>query len=500
VLCAQTCSILLVEDEPGDAGLIRAALRQTPHARFEIVWATNMAQARQHLSDSQFDVLLLDISLPDSTGLDTVRSGLAMAGDTPVVILTGREDDEFATSALNLGIQDYLIKSRIDGESLGRALRHALIRSRVEREHAVQMAKKTQALDEALGQAQAASQAKSRFLATMSHEVRTPLNAILGFTRLLVADHELKPCQHDQLQTVIRCGEHLLHLLDDVLDMARLESEPPKHCIEAFNLAGMLDDLEARFQAKAAAKGLSLFARRTPDPMPNVQADPAKLARILSNLLDNAVKFTRHGSVSLRSVIQPWEDGQAATLIVEVQDTGPGVSVEDREKLFEPFQQTTAGAAAGGIGLGLAVSRRYAGIMGGELCLDELPPDQGSLFRLSVPVTPLPDGHPIPSWAETARQPNMVSNQDGDESAAVSAQADVSLTGFPHQVLRELRTALDEGDMQGFTALLDELGPEREAQAGHLRALANRFDYEALAYLLAAALDKDNPETRSTIT
>jgi signal transduction histidine kinase len=476
VMSDDTMSILLVEDDPGDARLVRHYLERAGLGRFALTRAESLAEMQDQLARSAFAVVLLDITLPDSSGLDTVRSGLIAAQDVPVVVLTGHDDEAFALSALDMGAQDYLVKGRLDPDSLGRSLRHALARARAEREHARELAEKNRQLDVALSQAEAASLAKSRFLATMSHEVRTPLNAILGFSRILAADPSLTGHQADQLRTVIRSGEHLHRLLDDVLDMARMDSEQPDIQLVDVNLDDLLTRVEQTFLDRASAKGLRFLAHRAPDLPSVVWVDPAKLHRILFNLLDNSVKFTPRGEVVLRVGIETTARGGTPLLVAEVRDSGPGIAAGDREQLFVPFQQTESQILAGGAGLGLAISSRFAENMGGALTLEDHPQGQGCLFRLQLPLS-----LPLEVFQTAAR------TQPAEPvPASLTDSAPPSLAALPARTLSLLREALEEGDMLRFTDLLDTLPAAEQTSAEHLRRLARNFDYEALDALLSS--------------
>ncbi|WP_052813080.1 ATP-binding response regulator [Desulfonatronum thioautotrophicum] len=483
-MAEETMFILLVEDDPGDAGLVRIFLERSGLGRFALTRAKSLAEMQDQLARSAFAVVLLDLTLPDSSGLDTVRSGLIAAQDVPVVVLTGHDDEAFALSALDMGAQDYLVKGRLDPDSLGRSLRHALARARAEREHARELAEKNRQLDAALSQAEAASLAKSRFLATMSHEVRTPLNAILGFSRILAADPSLTGHQADQLRTVIRSGEHLHRLLDDVLDMARMDSEQPDIQLVDVDLDDLLTRLERIFLDRASAKGLRFLVHRAPDVPSVVRVDPAKLHRILFNLLDNAVKFTPRGEVVLRVGIELVGREEGAVLVATVQDNGPGIAAEDREQLFVPFQQTESQILAGGTGLGLAISSRFAENMGGALTLEDHPRGQGCLFRLQLPLSA-----PLEVFQTAARtQPGEPVATSLTDSAppSLTDSAPPSLAALPARTLTLLREALEEGDMLRFTDLLDTLPGTEQTSVEHLRRLARNFDYEALDALLSS--------------
>ena len=245
-------------------------------------------------------------------------------------------------------------------------------------------------LEKAKESSETANLAKTRFLANMSHEMRTPLNAILGFAQVIARDSSFASKQVEYARTIIRNSDHLSRLINDVLDMSKIEAGQVQLKPVVFCLHDLFDDLKTVFHARSVAKGLR-FVVDIDDSVPNdLQADEGKLRQVLLNLLGNAVKFTTTGEVRLRVRAEAVEGGPAAgrqtmTLLADVEDTGPGVAAEDVSLLFAAFVQTEAGAKAGGSGLGLSISRRLAEVMGGSLTVEsEL--GKGSRFRLSVPV------------------------------------------------------------------------------------------------------------------
>lgn len=249
--------------------------------------------------------------------------------------------------------------------------------------------------------AEAANRAKSAFLANMSHEFRTPLNAILGFSQLMLRPgsraappaHELTPDQRESVQVIVRSGEHLLGLINDVLEMSKIEAGRTTLNEQGFDLQRMLDGLEEMFGLRAQQKRLGLSCLLSEDVPRYIRADEGKLRQILMNLLGNAVKFTSQGGVVLRvRCLEAPRAPQACRLCFEVEDSGPGISAEEQQALFRPFAQAAGGQRAQeGTGLGLAISRQFAQLMGGALDLTS-EPGRGSIFRLVVPVLPLEAG------------------------------------------------------------------------------------------------------------
>ncbi len=258
------------------------------------------------------------------------------------------------------------------------------------------------ALKQAAQKAQVANFAKSQFLAKMSHELRTPLNAILGFTQIMNRFNDLSPSQKEHVEIINRSGEHLLGLINDVLDMAKIEAGQLYLKEKCFDLYRLVRSIEEMLKLKASQKGLNLIVDNDPELPQYVCGDESKLRQIIINLVSNAIKFTSVGSVQLK-VFSPVPSNTAMSdkisLQFEVKDTGPGIRNEDRQKIFEPFQQTEIGRdEKEGTGLGLAISRQFARLMGGDITVDS-EVGQGTNFtcrvklKLAEEICLLPDGN-----------------------------------------------------------------------------------------------------------
>ncbi len=250
--------------------------------------------------------------------------------------------------------------------------------------------------------AEAASEAKSNFLANISHELRTPMNGIIGMTELAI-ETELTDLQRDLLETSRNSALSLLNLLNDVLDFSQIEAKNIQLDGDRFDLPRLLSDTIQAFEAQARQKGLVLNCEIAPEIPKHVNGDPARLRQVLVNLVGNAVKFTPAGSVTLRASLDS-EDPKHFHLRFAVTDTGIGVPREKQQIIFEPFAQADGSMTRkyGGTGLGLSISTRLVELMGGKMWL-ESEPGKGSTFNFSVRFArPPADDHaePIAAAAE----------------------------------------------------------------------------------------------------
>jgi len=356
--------VLLVEDNPDDVVLVQEMIAVEGAGRYEVTVEGTLRGAQEHLQKESFDLMLLDFNLPDSCGLDTMKSLQKSAPYLAIVVITGMDNEEVALKALEFGAEDFLVKSQFDGPLLVRSARYALERKRSE-------------------DLKRASKAKDEFLANMSHELRTPLNSIIGFSKVLFKEKSgpLNERQKKYTQNILTSGQHLLSLINDVLDLARVESGkmvletslfPVKDCLEeAPLLMGGLD-----FSEKIQ------FVMEIAEDLGDIQADQRKIKQVIYNLLSNAVKFTPPGGkIGIRA--RRTDMG----IEVAVWDTGIGIAAENQQKVFEAFTRVENAYTKGteGTGLGLTISKKIVELHGGTIWIESGEIGKGTTVKFTIP-------------------------------------------------------------------------------------------------------------------
>ncbi len=331
--------------------------------------------------------------------------------------------------------------------------------------------------------AEAASKAKSAFLASMSHELRTPLNIILGYSRLMSQSRDIGPGHRKNLGTITQSGEHLLNLINQVLDLSKIEAGKMTLDEEDFDLRGLLGEMEDMFHMPANEKGLKLGFDLAPDLPVYIRADKMRLRQILINLIGNALKFTENGGVTVRLTEQnDAPDSSSKFLRFEIEDTGPGIAREETSHLFDAFAQASAGKQSGqGTGLGLSISHKFVRLMGGDISVrSDLGTGTTFIFEIQTGPVRTPGYEktlPIreiaaPDISRTYEKPV----KDISFSDAVSA--------LPSEIPGNLKRAVEIADIDRIYSIINEIRTYNTQLADSLACMADEFDYNQIMSLI----------------
>lgn len=369
---AEPIQLLLVEDNPDEVTLIREQLLHAKNISFNISAVSHLDAALVKLAKKQFDLIMLDLILPDSRGLGTFTKIHQRFPEVPIIVLTCVEDETLAVRLVQEGAQDYLIKGEGPTGLLTHAVRYALER------HTVR-----QTNQEALKRLRELNETKSQFVAEVSHEIRTPLAIIREFVSL-VRDEIIGPLnekQRNYLESALRNCDRLANLINQILDLAKIESGKAELHRTKIDLAALLmqfrNDVALICQSKKQTLTLDV-----PESLPTAHCDASSVQHILTNLVGNAHKFTPEGGAI---TIRACEAGQF--LRVDVEDNGPGIPAESQSAIFEAFAQVDRqdGPGAKGTGLGLKIAKSLAQLNGGLISVASTP-GHGSCFSFTLPM------------------------------------------------------------------------------------------------------------------
>jgi signal transduction histidine kinase len=361
--------ILVADDE----ALIRLGLQKMLiRLGHEVLLASNGREAC-HLAELKPDCVLLDVRMPVMDGLEAAKI-IGHEQSLPVILLTAHSDSDLIEQAARVPVQGYLVKP-ITEEKLSAEIQvvHASF---------TETSQHTAALEATAREVQ---QLKHEFLANTSHELRTPLAKILYSLELVMGGLIASPTdEHTLLRQAHSDSQHLLGQLNILLDMAQIEAGEARVYLELVELPPMIAQVESQLQPQAEQKKIQMEIQWPPQPLPPLRADPKRLKQILIHLLENAIKFTEKGKVTLGFRVL----AERQQLQIEVQDTGIGIPPQKQARLFQPFAQVEGSYIRkhGGLGLGLSLSRRWAEMMGGSLTFDSTGEGQGSRFTLCLPL------------------------------------------------------------------------------------------------------------------
>jgi signal transduction histidine kinase len=497
-------TVLVVDDSPEDRAMVRRLLRGGPWA-YAVVEAETGAEGLERFSTALPDLVLLDFHLPDQEGLE-VLARLARGGrplPVPVVMLTGQADDGVATAALNSGAQDYVVKGTLTAQGLQRTLENAVEKHTIE----LELEARTRALEEKaetlevrnlelemvrgvlqakVGELAEATRAKDQFLAVMSHEMRTPLNAIIGYADLLEMGigGALGEGQRPHVERILAGGRHLLDLINDVLDLARADARGLELDVRPVDLQAVIEEVTALLEGRARAQGIALRVVPCEDRLPHVVADLQRLRQVLINLVGNAIKFTEEGAVTVRCAAPG--NGRVE---VRVEDTGVGIPPDALPLIFDEFYQADGHLTRtrGGSGLGLAISLRLARLMGGDITAHSRE-GSGSVFTLTVPAA---------EAGSTLRLEDVEGHGERMAAARPAPRPSVTVVAFGPgaEALEQLARRVHPGVRLVWTTRVDEVPALARDEHAALVVLDTSGGGEAWS---AAYSLRDLPELAST--
>jgi adenylate cyclase len=390
----------------------------------------------------------------------------------------------------------YLLWRQIKNSNQQLTIYNKNLENRV-RERTQELFERNIALEKAKVDAVAANRAKSIFLANMSHELRTPLNAILGFTQLLKNDNSLNQEQQKNLRIINRAGEHLLSIINDILEMSKIEAGRMNLNLKRFNFRNFIEDLEEIFSLKIQHKNLQLIFEIPRNIPQYIYADEKKLRQVLFNILGNAIKFTERGRVILRvnvgepvevslQISSPIQENLPQFIPIfhyinfEIQDTGPGITQEEINLLFEPFMQTSAGKnSQQGTGLGLSISRKYVQLMGGDIQVSSIVGESSSFF--------------FNIQADISSNQENVNIADSEETKEIKNSSDVlinqellqqDLSRVSREWLQELYNAAMECSDDKIFSILNDISVDYPNLAIALSGLTTNFQFDVIITLI----------------
>lgn len=367
--------VLIVEDSISSAELISEILESI---NIRTAFAKNGKSAIKKAKANKFDLILLDIVLPDIDGFTVCRKLKASSEtkDIPVIFITIKVDNASLIKGFEVGGVDYVKKPFINKELLARVKTH------------LDLNRQREELLKAKEAAETADIQKSVFVANMSHEIRSPLNSILGFSALLKKEKLQKEERDTFLNTIYNSGIQLLKLVDDIIHISKIEAGQLRINKTECNIRKLLSELHLEYTQKKNKKGLTeielKYKNQADNKDPVILADPVRLREILSNMLDNALKFTDSGSVEFGYSINYRPDNRVVEFFVK--DTGIGISRDKLHVVFERFGQVSDSLSRNieGTGLGLAISKHLVELMGGEISI-ESEAGKGTKFTFSIP-------------------------------------------------------------------------------------------------------------------
>jgi len=378
-----TVQVLLVEDDRDDAAILEELLREWPLHRFALSVAPDLAHAADRLRDGSFDAIVTDLGLGASQGLTTLEAVRRLAGPIPVIVLTGLNGDSLGLKAVEMGAQAHLEKDGLDGRQAAQVILHAIQRGAILRD-----------LEAARRKAEATQAARTQFFATLSHELRQPLNGILGYVQLLemAAEADAKDRRLDYCSAIRHSADLMLCLINDILEYAQAEAGHLTLERQAVDLVATLQEAAIAIAPEAGRRQVQILLPDGEGPAARVCADGRRLLQVLLNLLSNAVRFSPEGA---RVIVSPAEAG--SLLGWTIADAGPGMDAAEIAVALEPFGQVYKNS--GGTGLGLPFCQRIIDLHTGRLEIDSV---HGEGTRVTVLLPKATPPHDAPNQSSTS--------------------------------------------------------------------------------------------------
>jgi signal transduction histidine kinase/HPt (histidine-containing phosphotransfer) domain-containing protein len=418
--------LLLIEDNPVDERLLRARLADGHAVRFEIESARRLDRGLERLRASRFDLVLLDLSLPDSVGSETIAHLHREAPRIPILALTAFNNQDIMGLAVKDGAEDYLVKGTFRTDILVRAILYAIDRKRARSE-----------LELARDSAVESARLRAEFLANMSHEIRTPLHGVIEMTRMLM-DTRLSADQREMIEIARSSAKALLGIVNHIFDFSKISAGLTTLEEADFDLRVIVEGAIAIYREPASAKGIALDCLIDDDVPSRLRGDAGRLGQILSNVVGNAVKFTVQGAVTARvGVVSEGEN--ESVLRFEVRDTGIGIPLDGQRIIFNAFMQAEDSFVRrfASTGLGLAISAQLVELMGGSIGVESAA-GGGSTFWFTAPFR---------------RQDPMPRDDSADHPPALIGPAPSPLSPLAHASTRSFKSRVP-AETRGRTRIL----------------------------------------------
>ncbi len=366
--------VLLIEDTTADYELIAGMLESHEETRYEVTRADRLASGLRLLSSGSFDVVLLDLFLPETKGLRTMEKLFERAPHMVVVVLTKLDDELAGLEAVRHGAQEYLVKMNFDADTLRRAIRHAIERSRIEAKLRASEKKHRQLIS----QLQAANKELESFSYSVSHDLRAPLRAITGFAEILDRRfrQELPEKAVHYLDNIIKAGNQMGELIDELLAYSRLGKGSISY--ENVNLSELFDKIVSSLDHRIKERQAQITV--SPE-LPTIKANASLLHQVFANLINNALTFVKPGTSPCVEVGCVDENND---LIITVSDNGIGISEDQFERIFNVFQRLHAQETYPGTGIGLSIVQKALFLLNGEVSVASTP-GKGSTFSVRLP-------------------------------------------------------------------------------------------------------------------